>query len=278
MGKRYLVENFSIGIFDSGFGGLEIAREIIRKLPGYDYIYLGDNARAPYGNRSEKEIYNFTKQGVEFLFQQGAWLVILACNTASSESLRKIQRKYLPERYPQRRVLGVLIPAAELAVEKTKNGRIGIIATERTVDSSAFKRELKKLNPKVKIFQKACPLLVPIIEAGAMNSERTEIILKKCLIPLVKKNIDTLILGCTHYGLLEGRIKGVIGREIEVISEGGIVAEKLKSYLSRHQEIKRRIGKKSKRKFLTSGSVKRFKLLGSRFFGRKIKPEKVKLG
>lgn len=155
-----------IGVFDSGFGGLAILKEIVKKLPQYDYLYLGDTARMPYGSRSQEVIYNFTEQAVDFLFKRGCSLVILACNTASSEALRKIQQGYLKNNYPKRRVLGVVIPAAQAAVEITKNNRVGVMATEGTVNSHSFEKEIKKLNPKIKVFQQGCPLLVPIVEAG----------------------------------------------------------------------------------------------------------------
>jgi len=267
----------AIGVFDSGFGGLDILREIAKNLPEYNYIYLGDTARTPYGTRSQEVVYNFTRQAVDFLFKKNCQLIILACNTASSEALRRIQQKYLPRRYPKRRVLGVIIPAAEAAIDKTYNGRVGVIATEGTVNSGAFERELKKLNPKIKIFQKACPLLVPIVEAGEEKSPATEIILKRYLRPLTKKNIDTLILGCTHYGLLQNKIRKIIGKKIEIISEGKIVAEKLKDYLIRHPKIEKTLTKNKKIKFLTTDLTDKFKILGSKFFQKEIIPEKVEL-
>ena len=266
-----------IGVFDSGFGGLEILREIVKELPEYDYIYLGDTARAPYGSRSQEVIYRFTKQAVDFLFKHNSPLVVLACNTASSEALRRIQREYLPKHYPNRRVLGVVIPAAEAAVEATQNNRIGVIATESTVASGAFERELKKLSPGLQVFQNACPLLVPIIEAGEYNSGVADILIKNYLKSLIKEHIDTLILGCTHYGLLEAKIRKITDGKVNIISEGKIVAEKLKDYLMRHPEIESKLGKNSKIKFLTTDLTNKFKTLGSQFFGRQIKPEKVNL-
>jgi len=266
-----------IGVFDSGFGGLEILREIVKELPEYDYIYLGDTARAPYGSRSQEVVYKFTKQAVDFLFKHNSPLVILACNTASSEALHRIQREYLPKHYPNRRVLGVVIPAAEAAVEVTQNNRIGVIATESTVASGAFERELKKLNPELEVFQNACPLLVPIIEAGEHNSGVADNLIKNYLKSLIKEHIDTLILGCTHYGLLEAKIRKITDGKVNIISEGKIVAEKLKDYLMRHPEIESKLGKNSEIKFLTTDLTDKFKTLGSQFFGRQIKPEKVNL-
>jgi len=224
--REKIFNSVPIGVFDSGFGGLEILRETTRELPQYDYIYLGDTARAPYGDRSQKQIYDFTKQAVEFFFKRGCYLIILACNTASSEALRRIQRKYLPKYYPERRILGVIIPAAEKAVDVTKNNCVGIMATSGAIASGAFQRELKKLNSSIQVFQQACPLLVPIIEAGQQDSKATKAVLKSYLQPLISKNIDTLILGCTHYGLLENKIREIVGDGINIISEGKIIAEK----------------------------------------------------
>jgi len=265
-----------IGVFDSGFGGLEILREIVRVLPEYDFVYLGDSARAPYGNRPQKQVYEFTKQAVNFLFNAGAELIILACNTVSAEALRKIQQEYLPKNFPGRRVLGVIIPTCQAATELGAEN-IGVIATKNTVASGAFIREIKKLNPAAKIFQNATPLLVPLIEKGAINSQKTNGALRGYLTPLLKENIDVLILGCTHYGLLKPRIKKMSGTKIKLVSEGRIVAEKLKNYLLRHPEIDGRLGKSRKIKVLTTGQLQKFKRLGGKFFQREIFPEKIDL-
>ena len=252
-------------------------REIVRKLPRYNYIYLGDTARSPYGARSQETVYKFTEQAVDFLFKKGCWLIILACNTASSEALRKIQQKYLPENYPGRKVLGVVIPASEEAVAKTTGSRIGVIATNGTIKSNAFKRELQKLNPKIKVFQQAAPLLVPLVEAGEHDSKITDLILRGYLRSLLKNKINTLILGCTHYGILEKRIKKIVGKKVKIIAEGKVVAGKLSDYLKRHPEIEVKIAKKSKRVFYTTDLTDNFSVLGSRFFGGKIRPKKIKL-
>lgn len=266
-----------IGIFDSGFGGLEILQEIVNELPEYDYIYFGDTAKSPYGSHSQEVVYNFTLGAVKFLFNQNCPLLILACNTASSTALRKIQKEYLPKNYPKRKVLGVIIPVTEEAIKKTRNQRIGVMGTESTVASCAFKKELKKLNPEIKVFQKSCPLLVPIVETGEKDSKITELVLKKYLNPLIKKNIDTLILGCTHYGLLKGEIKKAVGENMNIVAEGKIIAEKLKYYLKRHPEVEENLSKNSRIRFLTTDLTKKFKILGSQFFGKKIFPEKVNL-
>jgi len=266
-----------IGVFDSGFGGLDILKTITKKLPEYNYIYLGDTARAPYGTRSKEVIYEFTIQAVDFLFKNNCEIIILACNTASSDALKKIQQEYLPKHYPGKKVLGVLIPTAEEAIKKTLNKKIGVIATERTVKSNSFKKELLKLNSKVKVYQNACPLLVPIVETGEQNSNFTETILDKYLKPLIKKDIDTLILGCTHYGILESKIKKVIGNKILVLSGTKIIPKKLETYLKNHPEIKKLLSKKRKITFYTTDLTDKFILLGSKFFGKKIIAKKISL-
>ncbi|MCX6791206.1 MAG: glutamate racemase [Candidatus Gribaldobacteria bacterium] len=266
-----------IGVFDSGFGGLEILKQVVKCLPQYDYVYLGDTARTPYGSRSQEVILKFTQQAVDFLFQQGCHLVILACNTASAEALCKIQQGYLPKYYPQRRVLGVIIPAVEKAVEVSQTGRIGVVGTEGTITSLAFEREILKLNPKIKVFQKACPLLVPIVENGESKSAIANLAIKNYLKPLLLKKIDTLILGCTHYGFLEKKIKKIVGSQITIISEGKVVADKLKDYLLRHPEIEQQIKKTGQRQFFTTDLNDKFQKLGSLFFGQPIKPQKIEL-
>lgn len=248
---------------------------IVREAPEYNYIYLGDTARAPYGMRSKELVYKFTEQAVDFLFKNNCELIVLACNTASSDALRKIQQDYLPEHYPEKRVLGVLIPAAEKAVEKTHNKRVGVIATEGTVQSGAFIRELNKLDSKIKVFQNACPLLVPMVEAGEYNSKVTEILLKNYLQPLINKRIDTLILGCTHYGILENKIKKIIGPDIYIVSEARVVPKKLKNYLQRHREIEEKIEKNKTLYFYSTDTTTRFQTLGSKFFGKEIRVQRA---
>lgn len=267
----------SIGIFDSGFGGLDIMRGIVKELPEYDYIYLGDSARVPYGTRSKDIIYQFTKDAVDFLFRKNCELIIFACNTASSDALRLIQRKHVPGNHAGKKVLGVLIPAAEEACRLTKNNRIGIIATASTVASGSFSRELSKINSGLKIYQNPCPLLVPIVEAGENDSEVADIMLKKYLRPLLDKSIDTLILGCTHYGILEPKIKKIVGESMNIVSESRIVGKKLKKYLERHPEIEKKLAKNGQRKFYSTDLTDNFQKLGSRFFGQKIEAKKATL-
>lgn len=273
MNKR----NKYIGVFDSGFGGLDVLRGIVKDLPNYNYIYLGDTARLPYGNRSKEVVYEFTKQAVDFLFKQNCELIILACNTASSDALRKIQREYLPKKYPGKKVLGVLIPLSEEAVKHTRSLRIGVMATAGTVQSKSFLRELGKLNHGVKVFQEACPLLVPLVESGEQNSKITNLALRKYLKPLLRKNIDTLILGCTHYGILENRIQRIAGHKVKVISGSKLLGKKLKGYLSKHKELENKLGKNRVRVFYSTDLARNFTELGGKFFGSKIKPRKAVL-
>lgn len=266
-----------IGVFDSGFGGIDILREIVKKLPQYDYIYLGDTARTPYGTRTKPTIYRFTEEAVDFLFKQGCELVVIACNTASSDALRKLQHTFVPSHYPTRRVLGVLIPAAEEAVRQTKNRRVGVIATEGTVKSGAFEREIHKLNSDIKVFQQASPLLVPIVEAGEHNSEVAKIMLKQYLTPLLKKKIDTLILGCTHYGILKNQIKKIVGSDITIVSEANIIPRDLAHYLARHPEIESKLSTRKQVSFTTTDTTDKFSRLGSEFYKQPITVKKVLL-
>ena len=267
----------SVGIFDSGFGGLDIMRGIVKELPEYDYVYLGDTARVPYGTRSKETIYEFTKEAVDFLFRKNCELIIFACNTASSDALRLIQKEHAAKKHSGKKVLGVLIPAAEVASSATKNKKIGVMATASTVASKSFERELKKINPKVKIFQQACPLLVPLVEAGEHGSEICEAVLKKYLKPLLARKVDTLILGCTHYGILEPKIKKIAGKDVAIVSEAKIIGRKLKSYLERHPERENKLAKNKKRSFYSTDLTDNFQKLGSKFFGTKIEAKKASL-
>ncbi|MBI4653128.1 glutamate racemase [Candidatus Kuenenbacteria bacterium] len=266
-----------IGVFDSGFGGINTLRKIVKELPVYSYFYLGDTARAPYGTHSKEIVYEFAKQAVDFMFVNNCEFIIFACNTASSDALRKIQQEYLPKRYPNKRVLGVVIPAVEEAIVKSRNKKIGIIATEGTVQSGVFIKELVKIEPKIKVFQNPCPLLVPIVEEGEQNSKATKIILENYLKPLKNKGIDTLILGCTHYGILENQIRKIIVSNITIISEAKVVPKKLKDYLKKHPEIERKLEKNGVVHFYSTDLTNKFTSLGSKFFGKKIKVQKVSL-
>ncbi len=273
--KKVKREKF-IGVFDSGFGGVSTLRGIVKELPEYSYVYLGDNARTPYGTRSQNTIYQFSCQAVDFLFKKNCDLIIFACNTASSKALRKIQRSYIKNQ-KEKRVLGVLIPAVEEATEKTKNKRIGIIGTEGTIDSKAYIKEIQIIDKSIKVYQKATPLLVPLVESGEHNSKITEAVLRNYLKDLLQKDIDTLILGCTHYGILEKKIRKIIGPKINIVSDKYVVPKRLKDYLVRHPEIESKIKRGRKITFYTTDLTEKFVKLGSKFFGKKIKTKKALL-
>jgi glutamate racemase len=235
----------NIGVFDSGLGGLTILKALLKELPQYNYVYLGDNARVPYGNRSPETIYQFTKEAIEFLFKKNCQLIIIACNTSTSTSLHKIQQEYLSKFFPDRKVLGVIKPAVEEVVSKGDK-IIGVIGTKTTINSGAFFREIKKVLPNSQVFQQACPLLVPYIEDSGRNKKILQLILEEYLGDLIDKKIDTLILACTHYEIIEKEIKKIVGSKVRVISEGKIVANKLKDYLNRHPEVEKKLEKKKK--------------------------------
>ena len=259
-----------IGVFDSGFGGLTILRAFLKKLPEYDYIYFGDNARTPYGNKSQEVIYQYTRQAVEFLFKKGCVLIILACNTASTKALRRIQQQLLPDKYPDRRVLGVVIPLAEAGVETSRYGRIGVIGTRATIESGVYGEELRKLEPSLKIYGQACPLLVPLVEEGWVGKPETNMILKKYLRRLKRKKIDSLILGCTHYPFLQKDIERIMGRNCRVLDGPSIVSEKLQDYLDRHPEMEERVSRTGITTFCTTDDPERFQVFGQKFLCRNI--------
>jgi glutamate racemase len=260
-----------IGVFDSGYGGLTVLKAFLERLPDYDYLYLGDSARAPYGNKSLKVVYEYTRQAVEFLFGRGAVLIILACNTASAKALRKVQQEWLPLHCPDRRVLGVVIPLAEAAVEASRIGRVGVIGTRATIESGVYEQELHKLRPELKVFGRACPLLVPLVEEGWVGKPETNSILKKYVRPLKNNAIDTLILGCTHYPFLRRDIERTMGKSCRVLDAPAIVADKLADYLVRHPEIEVRLSRNRNRIFYTTDDPERFKTFGEDFLGRRIR-------
>ncbi|MCS7093171.1 MAG: glutamate racemase [Patescibacteria group bacterium] len=238
----------NIGVFDSGLGGLIVFKEIISYLPQYSYIYLGDNARVPYGSRSPERIYQFTLQAVEFLFKKNCQLIVLACNTASAIALEKIQRDYLPKKYPDRQVLGLILPTIEFLDLNPSDDYIGIIGTRATINSKIYQKKIKEINPRAKIIAKATPLLVPFIEEGEINSRAFRALLEDYLKDFSKKKISKLILACTHYGSVEKQIEVVLGSKVEVISQGKIVAQKLSQYLENHPEIEKKLTKTSSSK------------------------------
>ena len=268
-----------IGVFDSGIGGLTILKSFRHDLPAYDYLYLGDNARTPYGNKSLDVIYEYTRQAVDFLFSKGCVLIILACNTASAKSLRRIQQEWLPSHYPERRVLGVVIPLAEAVVDVTRFGRIGVIGTRATIESKVYEQELAKLKSGLEVHGLACPLLVPLVEEGMVGKPETNMILKKYLRPLKNKRIDTLILGCTHYPFLQKDIARIMGKNCRVLDGPEIVSRKLGNYLQRHPDIQSKISQGGEVTFFTTDDPARFRLIGEKFLSRKIREvEKVTLG
>lgn len=265
----------AIGIFDSGYGGLSIFREIHKLLPEYDYIFLGDNNRAPYGDRSFEEVFNFTNQAVEWLFNKGCPLIILACNTASAKALRNIQQNELPKSQdPTRRVLGVIRPTIEKVGDLSYSKHIGIIATQATISSESYILELNKFAPNISASCKACPKWVPMIEKGELDSPELYKTVKKDLECLLEKDqdIDTIILGCTHYPLITSLIQRVLQEidhpEIILMPQGKPVAYSLREYLMRHPEIECRITKGNTVSYFTTGSVEMFDKHASAFIGR----------
>lgn len=273
-----------IGIFDSGYGGLTILSKIRQLLPEYDYLYLGDNARAPYGTRSFDVIYDYTLQAVNYLHQQGCNLIILACNTASAKALRTIQQRNInPDKL---RVLGVIRPTVEVIPERTKTKHIGVLATPGTVASESYVIELLKQDPTLVVTQQACPMWVPLIEAGEHLSEGTDYFVEKYLTELLTRDplIDTIILGCTHYPLIQDKIEAYLSqtkRHISVVTQGEIVAHSLADYLRRHPEIVERISSplrgRSGGGFLTTESATKFADSASLFLSEPIKAQHIEL-
>lgn len=250
-----------IGIFDSGYGGLTIMKEIVKALPQYDYLYLGDNARAPYGNRSKETVTRFTEEAVLWLFEKGCRLIITACNVASALALRELQEKFLrnpSSAYRDRKILGVIRPVVEYAAQESKNGRIGVAATRATVNSRAFEVELKKQKPEITVVQQACPLLVPLIEEHWHKKPESRMILRKYMRPLKSHGIDTLILGCTHYPHMMKDFLATMGKRVKVLDSGKIVAESLAEYFVRHPEIESQLARGAARQFFTTDNAGRF--------------------
>lgn len=268
-----------IGIFDSGYGGLTVFRSIAGRLPGYDYIYLGDNGRAPYGNRSFDTVHNYTLQCVKWFFEQGCPLVILACNTASAKALRTIQQKDLPAIAPEKRVLGVIRPTAEVIGQYTKTGKVGILGTRGTVASESYKIEIGHFFPEIQVYQQACPMLVPLIEYDEHRNEGADYFIKKYLDGLLQQadGIDTILLACTHYPLIEDRIKMFLPAGIRLISQGPIVAESLADYLGRHPETDSRLTRNSTTHYFTTDDPAEFDRHGSLFRGAAVHSQHVAL-
>lgn len=261
-----------IGVFDSGYGGLTVLKEIIGKLPQYDYIYLGDNARSPYGNRSFDTVYHYTLQCVQWFFDQGCSLVILACNTASAKALRTIQQKNLPKLAPNNRVLGVIRPTAEIIGTYSESKSVGILATQGTVASESYPMEIGKFFPEVKVYQEACPMWVPLIENNEHHNHGADFFVKKNLHNIFEKgeNIDVLLLACTHYPLLKEKIEEYMPVGVKLISQGEIVAESLAGYLQRHPEMESRCSKNGQRTFYTTDSTEDFDNHAAIFYGKPV--------
>lgn len=282
-----------IGVFDSGFGGLVILKELDKQFPEYDFVYLGDNARAPYGTRSKEEVYEFTLQAVEHLFSRGCEIVILACNTASANALRRIQQEVLPKKYPEKRVLGILVPTIEQVTgvdwkiesateESDKPHKVAVFATPGTVNSGAYELEIKKRNPSAEVFQIACPRLAGMIETG-----ESEVALAREIgshIEELKKLMrdqfppDAVLLGCTHYPLVHDIFVKGLPSDVHVYDQAQMVAKSLKAYLKRNADIDVRIQKSGGRQFLTTAAPEEVQILASKFFGREVTYEHVQLG
>ncbi|MFT3902578.1 MAG: glutamate racemase [Niabella sp.] len=268
-----------IGVFDSGYGGLTVLREFVKLIPQYDYIYLGDNARAPYGNRSFQTVYEYTLQAVQWFFEQGCSLVILACNTASAKALRTIQQNDLPRIAPQKRVLGVIRPATEAIGNYSETRSVGILATSGTVASGSYPIEIAKFFPDITVYQQACPLWVPLIENNETDNPGTEYFIKKYLHALFEKgeNIDAVMLACTHYPLIKDQILEYLPIQVQLLSQGEIVANSLQDYLNRHPEIETLCNKTGKLRFYTTDDTTDFDNNATRFFGQEVNSLHVSL-
>lgn len=268
-----------IGVFDSGYGGLTILRQFRQLLPQYDYLYLGDNARTPYGSRSYEIVYEFTLQAVKKLFEMGCHLVILACNTASAKALKSIQENDLPLLDNSRRVLGVIRPTAESIGAITNTKHVGIVATQGTINSESYPLEIHKLFPDIQVTGEACPMWVPLVENNEYDSPGADYFVKKRINNLLRKDpqIDTIILGCTHYPLLLNKILKYTPRNIKIISQGDYVADSLKKYLKRHTDIEPQCTKNGTCRFLTTESPEKFKDSATIFLHTNIEVEKISL-
>jgi glutamate racemase len=273
-----------IGVFDSGYGGLTVLREIVHKLPQYDYIYLGDNARTPYGTRSFDTVYHYTLECVRHLFDRGCRLVVLACNTASAKALRNIQQLDLPTLAPgldgpSRRVLGVIRPTTEVIGTYSKTGHVGILATRGTVTSESYVVEIDKFFPELRVFQEACPMWVPLVENGEYSSTGADYFVKQHMDRLMAQSssIDTILLACTHYPLLLNKIRQYAPDNTTILSQGGIVSDSLADYLNRHPEIEAQCSQHGHRTFLTTDSTEDFDRQATVFYGEPVRSEHLSL-
>jgi glutamate racemase len=275
-----MITNKPVGVFDSGYGGLTVLKELVRKLPQYDYLYLGDNARAPYGTRSFQTVYKYTLQCVHWFFEQGCSLVILACNTASAKALRTIQQNDLISKYNEKRVLGVIRPTTEIIGNFTKTRSIGILGTIGTVQSCSYPIEIGKYFPDIQVFQQGCPLLVPLVENNEYNSSGADYFIKKYLDELLKQSgdIDTILLACTHYPLLIKKFKELCPAHINILTQGEIVADSLSAYLDRHPEIDAKCSKNGNIELYTTDSKEDFDHHTTTFFGKSLNSRQIQIG
>jgi len=262
-----------IGIFDSGLGGLALAKAIQDRLPDYDYLYLGDTKRVPYGNRSQETIHEYVSEALDFLFARDCQLIILACNTASAEALRKSQQEYLPKHFPNRRVLGVIIPTVESALDDGEGRAIGVLATQSTIDSQAFTREVHRSSPPTQVIGIAAPLLVPIVENDGFKYASP--IISDYIAPLINAAVGSILLGCTHYCLLKNQIRDLTS--IRVISQDEVVPDKLADYLFRHPEIDAKLSKNGGREYYLTDFTPAYERFVSRLTGENLSFQKVVL-
>ncbi|MEO6315470.1 MAG: glutamate racemase [Chitinophagaceae bacterium] len=268
-----------IGVFDSGYGGLTVLKDLKAKLPDYDYLYLGDNARAPYGSRSFETVYRYTLECVQWFFKQGCPLVILACNTASAKALRSIQQKDLPALAPGKRVLGVIRPTTEIIGRYTKTGQVGVLATTGTVLSGSYPIEIAKFFPALTVFQEACPMWVPLIEANEYNKPGADYFVDQHLSNIFRQSgqIDTLLLACTHYPLLKDKIERHLPAGVQLLTQGKIVADSLADYLQRHPEIAQACSKQGRQAFFTTDSTDDFDNHAAIFYGQPVQSAHLNL-
>lgn len=268
-----------IGVFDSGYGGLTILKELVKKLPAYDFLYLGDNARAPYGDKSFDTVYQYTLQAVEWFFGQGCHLVVLACNTASAKALRTIQQNDLPHIAPHKRVLGVIRPTSEVIGQYSQTGHVGVLGTRGTVQSASYLIEINKFFPDLEVTQEACPEWVALVEENKTNSPEADASVSLHIDQLMAADpaIDSLLLACTHYPLLMDKIRAYAPENARIISQGEIVADSLLDYLKRHPEIQAQCSQNSSRRFYTTGDVAAFGTHASLFFGASVSAEHTHL-
>jgi len=273
------LEYSPIGIFDSGYGGLTVLKEITKKLPEYDFLYLGDNARAPYGSRSFETVYEYTLECVNHLFAMGCELVILACNTASAKALRTIQQKDLPKIAPNKRVLGVIRPTTEIVGHYSKTGCVGVLGTTGTVTSGSYLVEIERFFPELKVYQEACPMWVPLIENNETDNVGADYFIKRHVNQLLlqQPKIDAVILGCTHYPLIIDKIKNYLPEGVKILSQGPIVAEGLAEYLKRHPEIDKKCSKAGAVSFFTTDLPEAFDTAASIFYGTSVKSKHLSL-